>query len=234
MKMKRAITALSILCGGLLFVNPVANIFAQGTNTNQVIEQAQTTENSTNKEITNQPIVKENKTVAKEQKEEVKSKNIETNNNVVNKVNKIETTQKQENVKDEVKIDKVEKEEPKEENKDVVKEENNTQVKDEQQNVEKEQVTTEEPKKEEPKDESNVEVINVLNKEQAQEVLKMYKKDVQFTYEGDENNFQALSQRGLSGYVFFPDYDTDLGFFVDKNTASIYYFHPSGYLELAL
>lgn len=227
MKMKRAITALSILCGGLLFVNPVANIFAQGTNTNQVIEQAQTTENSTNKEITNQPIVKE-------QKEEVKSKNIETNNNVVNKVNKIETTQKQENVKDEVKIDKVEKEEPKEENKDVVKEENNTKVKDEQQNVEKEQVTTEEPKKEEPKDESNVEVINVLNKEQAQEVLKMYKKDVQFTYEGDENNFQALSQRGLSGYVFFPDYDTDLGFFVDKNTASIYYFHPSGYLELAL
>lgn len=226
MKMKRAITALSILCGGLLFVNPVANIFAQGTNTNQVIEQAQTTENSTNKEITNQPIVKENKTVAKEQKEEVKSKNIETNNNVVNKVNKIETTQKQENVKDEVKIDKVEKEEP--------KEENNTQVKDEQQNVEKEQVTTEEPKKEEPKDESNVEVINVLNKEQAQEVLKMYKKDIQFTYEGDENNFQALSQRGLSGYVFFPDYDTDLGFFVDKNTASIYYFHPSGYLELAL
>lgn len=234
MKMKRAITALSILCGGLLFVNPVANIFAQGTNTNQVIEQAQTTENSTNKEITNQPIVKVNEPVAKEQKEEVKSKNIETNNNVVNKVNKIETTQKQENVKDEVKIDKVEKEEPKEENKDVIKEENNTQVKDEQQNVEKEQVTTEEPKKEEPKDESNVEVINVLNKEQAQEVLKMYKKDVQFTYEGDENNFQALSQRGLSGYVFFPDYDTDLGFFVDKNTASIYYFHPSGYLELAL
>lgn len=234
MKMKRAITALSILCGGLLFVNPVANIFAQGTNTNQVIEQAQTNENSTNKEITNQPIVKVNEPVAKEQKEEVKSKNIETNNNVVNKVNKIETTQKQENVKDEVKIDKVEKEEPKEENKDVVKEENNTQVKDEQQNVEKEQVTTEEPKKEEPKDESNVEVINVLNKEQAQEVLKMYKKDVQFTYEGDENNFQALSQRGLSGYVFFPDYDTDLGFFVDKNTASIYYFHPSGYLELAL
>lgn len=234
MKMKRAITALSILCGGLLFVNPVANIFAQGTNTNQVIEQAQTTENSTNKEITNQPIVKVNEPVAKEQKEEVKSKNIETNNNVVNKVNKIETTQKQENVKDEVKIDKVEKEQPKEENKDVVKEENNTQVKDEQQNAEKEQVTTEEPKKEEPKDESNVEVINVLNKEQAQEVLKMYKKDVQFTYEGDENNFQALSQRGLSGYVFFPDYDTDLGFFVDKNTASIYYFHPSGYLELAL
>lgn len=234
MKMKRAITALSILCGGLLFVNPVANIFAQGTNSNQVIEQAQTTENSTNKEITNQPIVKENEAVAKEQKEEVKSQNIETNNKVVNKVNKIETTQKQENVKDEVKIDKVEKEQPKEENKDVVKEENNTQVKDEQENVEKEQVTTEEPKKEEVKDESKVEVIDVLNKEQAQEVLKMYKKDVQFTYEGDENSFQALSQRGLSGYVFFPDYDTDLGFFVDKNTASIYYFHPSGYLELAL
>lgn len=234
MKMKRAITALSILCGGLLFVNPVANIFAQGTNSNQVIEQAQTTENSTNKEITNQPIVKENEAVAKEQKEEVKSQNIETNNNVVNKVNKIETTQKQENVKNEVKIDKVEKEQPKEENKDVVKEENNTQVKDEQENVEKEQVTTEEPKKEEVKDESKVEVIDVLNKEQAQEVLKMYKKDVQFTYEGDENSFQALSQRGLSGYVFFPDYDTDLGFFVDKNTASIYYFHPSGYLELAL
>ncbi len=74
----------------------------------------------------------------------------------------------------------------------------------------------------------------MLSQQQAKELLQMYKKDANYAYQGDENTFNAIAQRGLSGYVFLPDYDTDLGFFVDKNTASIYYFHPSGYLELAL
>jgi hypothetical protein len=29
------------------------------------------------------------------------------------------------------------------------------------------------------------------------------------------------------------DTDSDLGMFVNKDNAKIYYFHPSGYLELA-
>lgn len=89
-------------------------------------------------------------------------------------------------------------------------------------------------KKEETVEQNSVKVIDVLSQQQAKELLQMYKKDANYVYQGDENTFNAIAQRGLSGYVFLPDYDTDLGFFVDKNTASIYYFHPSGYLELAL
>ena len=42
-----------------------------------------------------------------------------------------------------------------------------------------------------------------------------------------------LKEKGLEGYVFLMDADTDLGMFVNKDDAKIYYFHPSGYLELA-
>lgn len=83
-------------------------------------------------------------------------------------------------------------------------------------------------------DKNSVEVIDILNQDQARELLEMYKEGVNYAFQGDENTFETLSQKGMSGYVFLPDYETDLGFFVDKNTASIYYFHPSGYLELAL
>ena len=44
---------------------------------------------------------------------------------------------------------------------------------------------------------------------------------------------EALKEKGLEGYVFLMDADTDLGMFVNKDDAKIYYFHPSGYLELA-
>ncbi|MGL6104823.1 hypothetical protein [Romboutsia sp.] len=78
-----------------------------------------------------------------------------------------------------------------------------------------------------------VEVVNQLNKEQAKEILVNHNSDINYIYQGDEGNFEALKQKGLNGYVFLPDVETDLGFFVDKNTSSVYYFHPSGYLELA-
>ena len=51
--------------------------------------------------------------------------------------------------------------------------------------------------------------------------------------QGTENDFVALKEKGLEGYVFLMDADTDLGMFVNKDDAKIYYFHPSGYLELA-
>ena len=44
---------------------------------------------------------------------------------------------------------------------------------------------------------------------------------------------EVLKEKGLEGYVFLMDADTDLGMFVNKDDAKIYYFHPSGYLELA-
>ena len=78
-----------------------------------------------------------------------------------------------------------------------------------------------------------VQVIEKLNKEQAEELLEMYNPNVKYIYQGTENDFEALQEKGLKGYVFLPDIDGDLGMFVNKDDAKIYYFHPSGYLELA-
>ena len=75
--------------------------------------------------------------------------------------------------------------------------------------------------------------INKLNKEEAEELLSMYNPNVKYIYQGTENDFAALKEKGLEGYVFLMDADTDLGMFVNKDDAKIYYFHPSGYLELA-
>ena len=71
------------------------------------------------------------------------------------------------------------------------------------------------------------------NKEEAEELLSMYNPNVKYIYQGTENDFVALKEKGLEGYVFLMDADTDLGMFVNKDDAKIYYFHPSGYLELA-
>ena len=78
-----------------------------------------------------------------------------------------------------------------------------------------------------------VQVIEKLNKEQAEELLEMYNPNVKYIYQGTEDDFEALQEKGLKGYVFLPEIDTDLGMFVNKENAKIYYLHPSGYLELA-
>ena len=78
-----------------------------------------------------------------------------------------------------------------------------------------------------------VQVIDKLNKEDAQKLLEMYNNNVKYIYQGTENDFEALKEKGLEGYVFLMDTDSDLGMFVNKDNAKIYYFHPSGYLELA-
>lgn len=78
-----------------------------------------------------------------------------------------------------------------------------------------------------------VQVINKLNKEQAQNLLESYNPKVKYIYQGTEEDFIALKEKGLEGYVFLMDIDGDLGMFVNKEDSKIYYFHPSGYLELA-
>lgn len=78
-----------------------------------------------------------------------------------------------------------------------------------------------------------VQTENKLTKEQAQELLKEYNPSVNYIYQGTENEFEALQEKGLQGYVYIMDVDTDLGMFVDNQTSKIYYFHPDGYLELA-
>ena len=223
MKMKRAIAALTVLCGGLLVINPVANIFAQGPNNNQVIQEVQTIENSTNKEIIkNEAIIKEDKN--EESKVEAKKEEI-----LKEEISKEDTYKKED-----VTVNNIDKEQTKENDIEIKEQVESDVIVKEEEAVEDDQSVVEETIKEEVKEENVVEVIDVLNQDEAKELLQMYKKDVEFAYQGDESAFGALAQKGLSGYVFLPDYPTDLGFFVDKNTASIYYFHPSGYLELAL
>ena len=70
-----------------------------------------------------------------------------------------------------------------------------------------------------------------LTMDEALKLLMDMNPNLVYEYKGDENKFTVLKNKGLSGYVFLPKIDTDLGYFVDKNTSSIYYFHPSGYLE---
>ena len=105
----------------------------------------------------------------------------------------------------------------------------------------------EESKKEEstkPADETVVkddkdkkEVQSGMTKSEAEAVLNKYIKDVEkadftYTYQGDENTFEAMKEKGIRGYVFLPNIETDMAYLVDKDTGSIYFFHPSGYFEL--
>lgn len=84
------------------------------------------------------------------------------------------------------------------------------------------------------KEESGAEVVQELNQEQAKDFLELYNSNIEYTFQGDENVFEALKEKGLEGYVFLGNVDGDLGYFVDKNTANLYYFHPSGYLDIIL
>lgn len=72
----------------------------------------------------------------------------------------------------------------------------------------------------------------VLTKEEAEDLLKNINPDLEYIYQGDENTFPVLKEKNLTGYVFLPYVDTDMGYFVDKTNSDIYFFHPSGYLEL--
>lgn len=71
-----------------------------------------------------------------------------------------------------------------------------------------------------------------LSKEDALNLLKEKNDKVDYSYMGDEETYSVLKEKGHQGYVFLPDIQTDLGMFVNKNTREIYYFHPSGYMDI--
>lgn len=73
---------------------------------------------------------------------------------------------------------------------------------------------------------------HILTQEDAKQLLLNYNNKVDYIFQGDESQFEALKSKNLKGYVFLPDVEGDIGYFVDKNTSNIYFFHPSGYLEL--
>ena len=73
----------------------------------------------------------------------------------------------------------------------------------------------------------------VLTKAQALKLVKKLEPEVKgFTYMGNENTYKCIKQKGIKGYVFLPNLETDMAYLVDKDNGSIYSFHPSGYLEL--
>lgn len=74
--------------------------------------------------------------------------------------------------------------------------------------------------------------VKSLTQDEALSMLFEHSNKVNYIYQGDENLFEVLKEKGLNGYVFLPDIPTDMGYFIDKNDHNVYYFHPSGYLEL--
>ena len=72
-----------------------------------------------------------------------------------------------------------------------------------------------------------------MSKSQAEAVLNKYlneveKTDLTYTYQGDENTFESIKEKGIRGYVFLPNVDTDMAYLVDKDNGNIYFFHPTG------
>ncbi|MPM81693.1 hypothetical protein SDC9_128750 [bioreactor metagenome] len=135
------------------------------------------------------------------------------------------------------------------EDKTIQKEETNTSVKAEttvSENKKPAKVKIESKKEESTKQVNNTvvkddkekeEVKTGMTKSQAEAVLNKYLKEVEkvdftYTYQGDENTFEAMQEKGIRGYVFLPNIETDLAYLVDKDNGSIYLFHPSGYFEL--
>ncbi|MEG0855516.1 MAG: hypothetical protein RSG52_03455 [Terrisporobacter sp.] len=125
-------------------------------------------------------------------------------------------------------------------------EENNTPVKEEEIVVKNEEPVKEEVKTETTeilnetvvnKDKEEVVQESGMSKSDAEAVLNKYLTDVEnvdltYTYQGDENKFEAMQEKGIKGYVFLPNVETDMAYLVDKDNGSIYFFHPSGYFEL--
>lgn len=202
--MKKAIIALSILCTGALVINPISFAQNKTNDTHQEISQ------NLNQEETNK--VTSNNTL----NEEEKSDKIQNAEDKKTEDKKINAQAKEDN------SFITEKEDTEKESSTIInnKEENNYD--DIKEN------TVENKENSEAKDEVN----NKLTQEQAKELLKLNNPSVDFIYQGDANNFDVLKTKGLSGYVYLPNVEGDMGYFVDDSTGDIYYFHPSGYLEL--
>ena len=120
-------------------------------------------------------------------------------------------------------------------NKKPVKEE--IKVNNKKEETKKEEATKPVDNKVVKDDKDKEEVKTGMTKSQAEAILNKYIKDVEkadftYTYQGDENTFEAMQEKGIRGYVFLPNIETDLAYLVDKDSGSIYFFHPSGYFEL--
>lgn len=200
--MKKGIIAITLLLSGALFISPIT------TNANSIKNNIDTVtveeqQNIQKEEVSNEV---ENEIVEKEEVKvnEENTYKPEVNNN---QSSKVETTDKVETTTDK-------------------KEE----VSNKKEEIKKEEVSKEENKTDEVVQSSG------MSKSDAQSVLNQYlnrteQGDMTYTYQGDENTFEAIKEKGIRGYVFLPNVETDMAYLVDKDNGSIYYFHPSGYFE---
>ncbi len=194
--MKKVIIALSILCTGLLLLDPLKNIsFASKDenledkiNSNVVTNIEENNDKTNNENNKEENIYYENDDNISNEKEEVSESKVEKEN--------IEKDIYEENKKEDVKVFE-----------------------------ENEYIET-------SKEDKEVEYNAVLDKDEAESILKGINPELEYIYQGDENNFSALKEKNLTGYVFLPDVETDIGYFIDKTNSNVYFFHPSGYLEL--
>ena len=157
----------------------------------------------------------------KEVKEPVKVEESTTSEQtMVQQTNNDQTTQVNTTVKEENVVNELDKEV-------VVKEEITTEEVNNQDIVEE--------NKEDVQSQQEVSEEVAISMADAQSILNKYLSGVEnvdftYTYQGDENDFEVMQEKGIKGYVFLPNIETDMAYLVDKNSGSIYYFHPSGYL----
>ena len=94
------------------------------------------------------------------------------------------------------------------ENKKPVKEE--IKVNNKKEEAKKEEITKPADNTVVKDDKDKEEVKTGMTKSQAEAVLNKYIKDVEkadftYTYQGDENTFEAMQEKGIRGYVFLPN-----------------------------
>lgn len=209
--MKKGIIAVSLLLSGALLITPITNALSKSDEKETTVKPVKIEQN-----------VQSEKIESTDKINEVNDKTTQTND-----IDKQETSIK-ENVTKENNKETIKKENKKE---DTAKEESikENKIEDKVQNT---QNTTEE-KPQAPEQKENL----GMSKSQAEAVLNKYlneveKTDLTYTYQGDENTFESIKEKGIRGYVFLPNVDTDMAYLVDKDSGNIYFFHPSGYFEL--
>ena len=209
--MKKGIIAVSLLLSGALLITPITNALSKSDEKETTVKPVKIEQN-----------VQSEKIESTDKINEVNNKTTQTND-----IDKQETSIK-ENLTKENNKETIKKENNKE---DTAKEESikENKIEDKVQNT---QNTTEE-KPQEPEQKENL----GMSKSQAEAVLNKYlnkveKTDLTYTYQGDENTFESIKEKGIRGYVFLPNVDTDMAYLVDKDNGNIYFFHPSGYFEL--
>ena len=209
--MKKGIIAVSLLLSGALLITPITNALSKSDEKETTVKPVKIEQN-----------VQSEKIESTDKINEVNNKTTQTND-----IDKQETSIK-ENLTKENNKETIKKENKKE---DTAKEESikENKIEDKVQNT---QNTTEE-KPQDPEQKENL----GMSKSQAEAVLNKYlnkveKTDLTYTYQGDENTFESIKEKGIRGYVFLPNVDTDMAYLVDKDNGNIYFFHPSGYFEL--